>query len=339
MPITLLLLFLVTFGLYSILSLELLRLDYKQQLSISRDDPLVDQVGTLSQASASPLPVQIQANATYLIETSASKQVWALEPASTVEAGSGKSFRDTTVDGQDCRRCPEMVVVPAGTFLMGGGTLEPGRQDWQKDAESPRTRIAVDQPFATGLAAVSFNEWEACVADGGCDVIPPDNGWGRGELPVINVTFHEAMKYVSWLSRKTGKYYRLLSEAEREYIARAGTTTPFWFGPIASPKHANYLWDRTMPVKELTPNPWGVFHVHGNINEWTADCWNPSHQGNGQNAAPRATGQCHRRVVKGGSWFNVPGLIRSASRTGLNADTRYQTVGLRVARSIGVANK
>lgn len=263
-----------------------------------------------------------------------SAHVFLIDPALRVEAGSGTHFRDVTVEGKICEPCPEMVVVPAGTYFMGGSSSEPGRENWQKEIESPRVKVAIERPIAVGRGAISFRQWDMCVADGGCGRAPPDNGWGRGDLPVVNVTWKEAVGYTAWLSRKTGKPYRLLSEAEREYVARAGTATPFWFGKTASPKFANYLWDRTMPINDLKANPWGIFHVHGNANEWTADCWNASHQGHPGGAAPRLSGNCDRRVVKGGSWFNVEGLIRAASRSGLNADASYQTVGFRIARSI-----
>lgn len=256
------------------------------------------------------------------------------DPALSIEAGSGAHFRDASAKGKICELCPEMVIVPAGTYFMGGGSVEPGRENWQREVESPRIRVTVERPFAVGRGAVSFKQWDACVAEGGCGRTPPDNGWGRGELPVVNVTWNDAVGYAAWLSRKTGKSYRLLSEAEREYVARAGSATPFWFGIAASPKLANYLWDRTMPINDLKPNPWGIFHVHGNVNEWTADCWNTSHQGHTGGVAPRSTGNCDRRVVKGGSWFNVENLIRAASRSGLSADASYQTVGFRVARPI-----
>lgn len=133
--------------------------------------------------------------------------------------------------------CPEMVVVPRGTFTMGAPPKEADR-----DAdEGPQHRITIARPFAVGRFAVTFDEWDACAAGGGCNRYwPDDRGWGRGRLPVIGINWNDAKAYVDWLSRKTGRTYRLLSESEREYVARAGTATPFWFGRTVSPQQANY---------------------------------------------------------------------------------------------------
>jgi formylglycine-generating enzyme required for sulfatase activity len=130
---------------------------------------------------------------------------------------------------KECENCPEMVVVPSGSFTMGSPASEEGRGN----EEGPQHSVTLAKPFAVGRFAVTFDEWDACVADGGCNGHRPDDkGWGRGRQPVINVSWADAKAYVAWLSRKTGKPYRLLSEAEREYVTRAGTTTPFWWGII-----------------------------------------------------------------------------------------------------------
>jgi formylglycine-generating enzyme required for sulfatase activity len=137
---------------------------------------------------------------------------------------------------KDCPDCPEMVVVPAGSFSMGSPVSEPKRNSWEEQVP-----VSIPTPFVVGRFAVSFDEWDACIADGGCNGYnPSDQGWGRGSRPVINVSWDDAKAYASWLSRKTGKTYRLLSEAEREYVTRAGTTTPFWWGSSISTKQANY---------------------------------------------------------------------------------------------------
>ena len=147
-----------------------------------------------------------------------------------VKPGSGESFRD-------CPDCPEMVVAPAGSFAMGSPETEPDRMA----QEGPQHRVTFAEPFAVGRFAVTFAEWDACAADGGCGGYKPgDQGWGRGNRPVINVDWNDAKAYVQWLSKKTGKPYRLLSEAEREYVARAGTATPFWWGSAITPADANY---------------------------------------------------------------------------------------------------
>jgi formylglycine-generating enzyme required for sulfatase activity len=127
---------------------------------------------------------------------------------------------------------PELVIVPAGEFLMGSG---------DEDTEKPVHKVSVSNPFAVGRVAVTFAEWDACVADGGCNgYTPDDRGWGRDRRPVVYVSWTDAKLYIDWLNSKTGKSYRLLSEAEREYVTRAGTTTPFWWGTSITPKQANY---------------------------------------------------------------------------------------------------
>jgi formylglycine-generating enzyme required for sulfatase activity len=259
----------------------------------------------------------------------------ARDPALALKPGSAVAFKDDLALGGACDACPELVVVPAGTFVMGAGPQDTGLDDWQRSLESPRIKVTIDRPYAVGRFAITFDQWDACYADGGCPVRADDGGMGRGKLPVVNVTWREAVAYAEWLSRKTGRNYQLLSEALREYVTRAGTTTPFWFGTAPSPKLANYLWDRPISVDSMRPNAWGLHHVHGNVSDWTADCWHVSHNGHSATVAPRRDGECNRRVVKGGSWFVVPTLIRSAARSGLNADARYRTVGLRVARELG----
>ncbi len=138
---------------------------------------------------------------------------------------------------KECDDCPEMVVVPAGSFTMGSPLVE----DEHDDNEGPLHRVTFARPLAVGKFAVTFVEWDACVGDGGCGGYrPPDEGWGRNQRPVINVSWDDAKAYAAWLSKKTGKIYRLLSEAEREYVTRAGTSTPFWFGATISTGLANY---------------------------------------------------------------------------------------------------
>src|SRR5262249_39678827 len=133
--------------------------------------------------------------------------------------------------------CPEMVVVPTGSFMMGSPQSETGRV---KD-EGPQHKVTLGKPFAVGRFSVTFDQWDACVSNGGCNGYrPKDEGWGRGRKPVINVSWDDARAYLAWLSSTTGKPYRLLTEAEREYVTRAGTTTPYWWGSTISPSQANY---------------------------------------------------------------------------------------------------
>jgi formylglycine-generating enzyme required for sulfatase activity len=204
------------------------------------------------------------------------------------------------------------------------------------------------KPFAVGKFSVTFEEWDACVADGGCNGYKPsDQGWGRGRLPVIMVTWDSATAYAAWLSRKTGKMYRLLSEAEREYVTRAGTTTPFWWGSSISPRQANYNGSyaygdgrqgenrqRTLPIDSFGPNPWGLYQVHGNVWEWTEDCYHDGYVGAPSDGSAWTSGDCSRRVARGGSWFNDPYWLRAADRVWFASGNPAFSKGFRVGRML-----
>jgi formylglycine-generating enzyme required for sulfatase activity len=229
--------------------------------------------------------------------------------------------------------------------------------------EEPQHLVTFAKPFAVGRFAVTFDEWDACVADGGCGIIrrgasrtedgqattrAGDEGWGRGRQPVIGINWDMAKAYVLWLSRKTGKNYRLLSEAEREYVTRAGTATPFWWGNSISTSQANYEGrfsygngpegesrKRTVAVDLFAPNPWGLYQVHGNVWEWMEDCWNENYAGAPTDGSAWLAGNCTRfRVTRGGSWKDVPFVLRSANRGHNAAYLGPSTTGLRVARTL-----
>ena len=184
---------------------------------------------------------------------------------------------------RDCPECPELVVVPAGSFRMGSPSHEEGRDD----DEGPVHEVRIAEPLAVGVYEVTFSEWDACMRGGSCGGHrPSDRGWGRGNRPVIHVSWEDAQAYVRWLSRKTGEAYRLLSEAEWEYVARAGTATPFHCGSTLSTSQANYdgsftygsgrkgtYRGKTVPVGSFAPNRFGVYDVHGNVWEspWSED--------------------------------------------------------------------
>ena len=258
------------------------------------------------------------------------------EPAVAAVAA-GERFRD-------CPGCPEMVVVPSGSFMMGSPSSEEGRDG----DEGPVHRVTFKRPFAVGVYEVTFGEWDACVSGGGCGGHrPSDGGWGRGRHPVMNVSWDDAQAYVRWLSRKTGEEYRLLSESEWEYVARAGTTTPFHTGATISTGQANYdgnytygsgrkgrYIEKTVEVGSYAPNRFGLYDVHGNVWEWTEDCWNDSYRGAPSDGSAWKSGDCSRRVVRGGSWVNTPWNLRSAHRNGLTAGIRDYLVGFRVARTL-----
>ena len=161
-------------------------------------------------------------------------------------------------------------------------------------------------------------------------------GWGRGGRPVINVDWEDAKAFVAWLSVQTGQRYRLLSEAEWEYACRAGTTTRYWWGDEITPENANYGQNvgKTSEVGKYPANPFGLYDMHGNVWEWVEDCWNDSYEGAPDDGSAWTSGDCRRRVLRGGSWDSDPGILRSACRVGIDTDGRYNTVGLRVARTL-----
>jgi formylglycine-generating enzyme required for sulfatase activity len=214
---------------------------------------------------------------------------------------------------KECENCPEMVVVPKGSFLMGTPITEVDRSK----GEDPLHRVSFARPFAVGRFTISFDEWDACLADGGCDGNKgDDHELGRGRLPAQGISFEAAKSYLAWLSHKVGRTYRLPSESEREYFTRAGTTTPFWFGNTISPLNANYAAstpyaggprgvDSKGPavVDSYAPNPFGIYQVHGNVWEWTEDCFNKSYtEDTPTDGAPWLEGDCTKHMVRGGIW-------------------------------------
>ena len=247
---------------------------------------------------------------------------------------------------RDCEGswCPQMVVVPAGSFMMGSRVSESGRDD----DEGPRHRVRIAKAFAVGVHEVTFDEWDACRRGGGCSHNPKDNGRGRGRRPVIDVSWDDAQQYVRWLSKTTREEYRLLSESEWEYVARAGTTGPFHFGATISAEQANYngtytygsgrtgMYRRkTMPVGSFPANAFGLHDVHGNALEWVEDCWHDSYRGAPSDGSAWTVGRnCSRRVLRGGSWRSGPWLLRSAFRIRYFVGVRYAYAGFRVARTL-----
>ncbi len=213
-------------------------------------------------------------------------------------------------------------------------------------------KVTIAKPLAVGRFAVTFAEWDACAEDGGCGGNKPsDNGWGRvrGDRPVINVNWNEAKDYIDWLSKKTGKGYRLLSEAEREYVARAGTVTPFWWGRSITPSLANYDGSaepytgggskgeyrrQTLPVESFKPNAWGLYQVHGNVWEWVEDCWNDNYHNTSADSSAWTTGDCSQRMLRGGSWSDDPWNLGAARRHWANSGARSDRIGFRVARTL-----
>jgi formylglycine-generating enzyme required for sulfatase activity len=226
---------------------------------------------------------------------------------------------------------------------MGAAKGEKGH----RKEEEPQHDVTVAAPLAVSKFEVTFDEWETCALESGCNKYQPeDAGWGKGRRPVIYVSFDDAKAYVEYLRQKTGKPYRLLSEAEWEYAARGGTNTAFAGGESLAPTQANFdasllagnkgrgtYEGKTVEAGSFPANPFGLQDMEGNVFEWTEDCWNPSHAGAPADASSRG-GDCARRVAKGGAWYYEAEFARPASRMNFPKGSRLNVVGFRVARPL-----
>ena len=240
-----------------------------------------------------------------------------LSPALPEEEGAASSGSDPRGGEslRDCGDCPEMVVIPAGLFWMG---CEPDGAF--SEQEQPAREVRIGQRFALAMHETTFAQWDRCATGGGCDGYrPEDHGRGRGDRPVINVNWRDARNYASWLSEKTGKDYRLPSEAEWEYAARAGSTTRYSWGEDIGGNRANYErterevhW--TLPVGSFPSNGFGLHDMHGNVREWVEDCWNYTYDGAPSDGSAWLSGDCGLRVSRGGGWDNSEYFLRSAYR-------------------------
>lgn len=220
----------------------------------------------------------------------------------------GDTFSDTLSSGDSG---PEMIVVPAGTFRMGCLSTE-GCSEY----ELPVREVTIEQPFAVSKYVVTIEEFNR-FAPGRAQA-----GYrfeGPGTSPASWLSWADARAYAEWLSEETGEKYRLLSEAEWEYVARAGSTTPYPWGEEFGANHAN-CWacgdefEFTAPVGQFAPNAWGFHDAVGNGWEWVEDCWNDNHEGNPADGSARLEGDCSYRVIRGGSWRDGPRELRSAFR-------------------------
>jgi formylglycine-generating enzyme required for sulfatase activity len=277
------------------------------------------------------------------LPTGTTGDITILKSAPTVgDAVPGKTFF------RECDICPVMAVVAAGSNLIGSPNYENGRSN----NEGPQQGVVFRVPLAVGRSEISFDEYIACVNEGGCPPgIPSDSEWGYGKQPAINVSWNDAKAYVGWLSRKTRATYRLLSEAEWEYAARGCAkvceSLPFWFGIEISKDRVNYdsriaylgspkatRRNRTVPVDAAEANPFGLLHVHGNVAEWVEDCWQETLEGMPRDGLARTGGDCSRRVIRGGSYSDEPKDVRSAKRSWQAATDRRSQIGFRVAREL-----
>ena len=253
----------------------------------------------------------------------------------------GQSFYDELSTGG---LGPTMVVVPAGRFQMG--CKDKFIAQWQcSDNEQPAHEVNFRSPFAVSKFEITFTEWDACVAGGGCRRnTAGDQGWGRGNRPVVAINWDDAQSYVNWLSVQSGEEYRLPSEAEWEYFARAGTDSPHsWETSFirtepypANCRSCNNQWSgrRTAPVGSFTPNPFGLHDLHGNVWEWVQDCWNDTYTGAPIDGSAWLGGNCQNRVNRGGSFADGPHALRSAKRGASPASDRFNNVGFRVVRKL-----
>ncbi len=251
----------------------------------------------------------------------------ALAPAPSRQAG--EAFSDALSSGG---QGPEMVVIPGGRFRMG---CVSGQDCF--DRESPVHDVTIPRAIAVSKYQVTFEDYDRFTAPNRVD----DEGWGRGRRPVINVSWNDAQEYVVWLSRQTGSEYRLLSEAEWEYAARAGTATAYSWGNAIGNNRANCSscgsqWDgsQTAPVGSFSANAFGLHDMHGNVWEWVEDCWNGSYAGAPSDGSAWQSGDCSARVLRGGSWLNLPRDLRSALRLRLTSGYRFNYNGFRVARTL-----
>jgi formylglycine-generating enzyme required for sulfatase activity len=258
----------------------------------------------------------------------------------------GDTFRECA------EHCPEMVVIPPGEFWMGSPDGEGFR------SERPRRKVKIDRLFTAGKFEVTWDDWEACVAMRGCDGRPTtDSGYGKGNHPLINISWDQAKSYVRWLSRMTGRPYRLLTEAEWEYAARGVTRADaphpaYPWGDKASHEYANYgadqccqgtaegrdKWPTTAPVGQFPPNAFGLYDMHGNVREWVEDPWHEDYQGTPppptDGSAWMEGGDASRRVARGGAWLYDPVDLRSARRRPFPTVYRVGGLGFRVARTV-----
>jgi len=228
---------------------------------------------------------------------------------------------------------PRLVILPAGRFIQGSSTLSP------VFTERPAREVALPE-FAISANEITFAEYAAFAAAVGRR-LPANQGWGRNQRPIINVSWDDARAYAAWLSSQTGHRYRLPSESEWEYAARAGTTQPYWWGHQPDTNRANCWgcgsqWDgvKTAPVGSFPPNPWGIYDTSGNVFEWVADCMHKSYDDAPVNGSSWQQADCTERVIRGGSWSNPPDNGRVARREGMPASVRQDNLGFRLVREL-----
>ena len=250
--------------------------------------------------------------------------------APEVKPGAAAGNAPASAGLRDCPRCPQVMAIPAGAFAMGSVAVFA--------FEGPVHQVTIGKPFYIGQREVSFEEWDACVAEGACIYSPDDRGAGRASRPVTNVDWNDAQQYLAWLTKKTGQKYRLPSESEWEYAARAGSGASYPWGQTMEENRANCLGCNAQPNKAAVAtgsypaNGFGLYDMAGNAAEWVEDCWNDSYKGAPADGSAWTRPRCQERVLRGGSFNNDPRYLRSAARFKYDFDVRFYTNGFRVAR-------
>jgi formylglycine-generating enzyme required for sulfatase activity len=233
---------------------------------------------------------------------------------------------------KDCSACPVLVSLPGGSFTMGNNTSDP--------SEKPAHQVSINAPFAIGKYEVTVEQWAACVEDGGaCPRIATDAGKKR--VPLRDVSWDDAQLYVKWLSKVTGKRYRLPTEAEWEYAARGGTSTRYWWGEqmksgTANCKNCGEPWQRDAPAEigSFAPNPFGLYDMNGSVWEWVSDCWHNNFKGAPSDGRSWDEPNCRVRVIRGGSWREDASYMLSSTRFKYDANVRHTQNGFRVVRDL-----
>jgi formylglycine-generating enzyme required for sulfatase activity len=303
----------------------------------------------MSQATTLPSPPNIEAR---------DQARAALTEAQTTRESNTKAQAalDSSVDAE--LDADNMVRIPGGSFTMGSTSTETSRAgvpDQFAASERPPHAVVI-RSFALAKYDVTFDDWDACVNDGGCDGYrPDDHGWGRGKRPVINVSWADAQSYITWFSAKRGHSFRLPTEAEWEYAARAGTTTAYYWGDAIGDNNANCghcgsAWDgkKTAPVGSFAANPWGLYDMSGNVWQWTFDCWHDNYSGAPNDGSSWTTtygisslgmtsaipGCTAQSVIRGGAWNGDPRYLRSATRHWGKAGERHFNLSFRLALTL-----
>ncbi|MEK7264669.1 MAG: SUMF1/EgtB/PvdO family nonheme iron enzyme [Pseudomonadota bacterium] len=227
---------------------------------------------------------------------------------------------------KDCESCPLMTPIEGGTFTMGSPSAEPGHNAY----EGPQREVTV-KPFAIGVYELTNAEWKACVDDGACQAKPGSGG--EGDLPALFLSWRDATGYASWLSKKTGRKYRLPTEAEWEYAARAGASTAYWWGD--SFDRSRVTTSGAVAVGSSAANAFGLYDVAANAREWVADCYVNNFVKAPLDGSAVTEGDCGKRVIRGGAWFSSPADMRIANRSRIDIDVRSRYMGVRLAADIG----